>query len=102
MHFNRLALVVSFSLLFVFVAQARVTNAQDAHLENKRDAQAQPEAAGLFGRLSSFFSIFKRQEICIYDIYLQALQNTTLASPLCEALDAYPTITETVEFTPTE
>lgn len=98
MHFIRSTVLLSSLLAHVSVISAAVANSQELHIAQKRHAAAGADA-DIDHPAGPAFE--KRQQICREDAWLQALQNITLASQICEVIIGPAIETDTVDYTPT-
>ena len=98
MQYKHSFLVTWSYFLYLFQhVEARVANPQDELA--KRNPTRLDEETSLFGEAQKF-SLGKRQEICVYDAYLQALDDLSLAIDLCGQIIGLPVVTVVVDSTP--
>lgn len=78
---------------------ARVANPQDSLVQRDAIGLQDDETPGFLGKFHDFV-LGKRQQICVYDAYLQALDDLRLATDLCGQIIGLPSVTVVVDSTP--
>ena len=86
-------------IVFCHYVQARVANHQGPLAERSLAEVKKDGSSGLFGKVQNFV-LGKRQEICVYDAYLQALDDLSLAMDLCGQIIGLPSATVVIDSTP--
>ena len=84
-------------VIFLHNVQARVANPQDALVE--RSPSGVQSNSGFLEKVHNLV-LGKRQQICVYDAYYQALDDPRLATDLCAQVMGPPTVTVVVDTTP--
>ena len=84
-------------MFFLQYVQARVANPQDALVE--RSPAGLNGGSGFLGKVQNFV-LGKRQQICVNDAYLQAIEDISLATDLCAQIIGLPSVTVVVDSTP--
>ena len=85
--------------LFLQYVQARVANPQDSLVQRDALGLENDETSGFLGKVQDYV-LGKRQQICVYDAYLQALDDLRLATDLCGQIIGIPSVTVVVDSTP--